>query len=92
MYDSRKEAQYAALLDTLRKATAPKERVVSVERQVPYPITIKRKPICKYVLDFKVTYADGRVEHIDVKGMKTDIYRLKKKMVKACYDIDILER
>jgi hypothetical protein len=27
----------------------------------------------------------------DVKGMVTDIYKIKKKLVEACYDVKIIE-
>ena len=34
-----------------------------------------------YTADFVVEYADGRVEVIDVKGMRTDVYKLKRKLL-----------
>lgn len=91
LYHSGKEADYARTLDQLRKARKKSERVVRVEPQVPYRLTVNGQLICKYYLDFKVTYADGRVEHIDVKGVVTDVYRLKRKLMKACHDIEIIE-
>lgn len=39
----------------------------------------------EYVADFKVTYADGRVEIIDCKGMKTEAYKIKKKLFEYRY-------
>lgn len=91
VYDSKKEAEYAEELDLCRKVRAKQDKVVHVEAQVPYQITVNGQKICKYILDFKVTYADGRVEYVDVKGVKTSVYRLKKKLMKACHDIDIKE-
>jgi hypothetical protein len=44
-----------------------------------------------YFADFKVTYGDGRVEVVDVKGVKTPLYRFKKKCVEAGYNIIIKE-
>lgn len=64
---------------------------MGIEYQVKYPIEINGKHICNYYADFKVTYADGRVEVVDVKGFITDVYSLKKKMVEAYYDIKIIE-
>ena len=90
-YDSKKEADYAGILDALRKAKNKADRVISIERQVKYVIEIRSKKICTYIADFKVKYADGHEEVIDVKGFKTSIYRLKKKLVEACYDIIIKE-
>lgn len=90
-YQSRKEARYAKLLDTLKRAVRPEERVVSWERQVPFEIVINGVKVCKYLADFKVLFADGRTEIIDVKGMRTDIYKLKKKLVQACHGVEIKE-
>ena len=78
MFDSKKEAEYCATLDILKKASKKEDRVTSYERQVPFQITLNKKKICKYFADFKVLYADGREEIIDVKGVKTDVYKIKK--------------
>lgn len=90
-YMSKKEADYAQSLDILKNAANKADRVVSYETQVPYPIVLNGKKICKYLADFKVLYADGRVEVIDVKGFRTATYRLKKKLVEAVYGIIIKE-
>jgi hypothetical protein len=90
-YHSKKEAEYAMLLDTLFKASNIKDRVVNYERQVPFKIYLNEKYICKYLADFVVKYADGREEVIDVKGVLTQTYKLKKKLVQAQYNIEIIE-
>jgi len=97
VYMSKLEMDYRKRLELLQKAKYVKDRVVSIEEQVPFPCTIQNiktgtyQLICKYVLDFKVTYEDGRVEYVDVKGVKTSIYALKKKLVEALYGIKIKE-
>jgi hypothetical protein len=91
VYMSKKEANFAQELDYLKKATDPKERVVSFERQVPFQIEVNGKKICKYLCDFKVLYKDGHTEIIDVKGVRTNIYTLKKKLVEAIHGIVIKE-
>ena len=78
-------------LDYMRKATSPRDRVVEWVPQMPFQVILNEKKICKYIADFKVTYADGRVEIVDVKGVRTDVYRLKKKLVEAQYGITIVE-
>jgi len=88
---SKKEAEYAMQLDYMRKATSPRDKVVEWVPQVPFQVVLNGKKICKYIADFKVTYADGRVEIVDVKGVRTDVYRLKKKLVEAQYGIQIIE-
>lgn len=90
-YMSKKEADYAAQLDWQRKAKNPSERVVDVEVQVPFQIILNGIKICKYLADFRVKYADGREEIVDVKGVRTDVYRLKKKLVEAQFGIKIIE-
>jgi len=102
IYDSKKEAHYRMQLDLQRRAKNKKDRVISVEEQVRYDIILpcklnkKDMLMCFYLLDFKVEYADGRIEHIDVKGTtKGCVYqhfRLKKKLVQAQYGITIIEK
>jgi hypothetical protein len=91
LYMSKREAQYAQQLNVLMKAKNIKNKVISFEKQVPFVIEVNGKKICKYLADFKVLYADGHEEIIDVKGMKTSIYKLKKKLVEALYNIKIIE-
>lgn len=90
-YMSKKEAEYAMTLDSLKRATNKKDRVISFEKQIPFQIEINGIKVFKYIADFKVFYADDRVEIIDVKGVRTDVYRLKKKCVEAQYGIKIIE-
>ena len=86
-FDSKKEARFYITLKSLQSA----KKVISFIRQVKYPISVNGVKICTYIADFLVTWEYGRSEVIDVKGIKTPIYRLKKKLVKACYNIDIVE-
>jgi len=91
LYDSKKEAAYAKRLEYLKHAKELSERVTQVTRQVPYRITVSNKYIATYFADFLVKYGDGRSEVIDVKGLRTPIYRLKKKLVEAIYKVEIIE-
>lgn len=68
------------------------ERVLDYKTQVKYPIEVNGFKICTYILDFMVQYCDGRIEHVDVKGYITPIYRIKKKLVEAMYGITIIEK
>ena len=38
-----------------------------------------------YKADFKVTYKDGHVEIVDVKGFKTKVFRLKQKLFEYAF-------
>ena len=56
-------------------------------RQVPFHLEAG----VKYVCDYLIFWTNGIVTIEDVKGMKTDMYILKKKMVEATYPITITE-
>lgn len=56
-------------------------------RQVPFHLPGG----VKYLLDFMVFWADGSITYEDVKGMRTEMYKLKKKQVEALYPIKITE-
>lgn len=43
----------------------------------------------KYVVDFVVFDANGHVRFVDVKGMVTPMFALKKRQVEALYPIEI---
>lgn len=91
VFHSKKEAAHAATLDLLKKAATPKERVVKVEYQVPIHLDIGAVHVADYIADFVVEYGDGRKEVQDVKGFRTDIYKLKKKLVFALHGVKIIE-
>ena len=93
MFDSEKESRTYATYTLLKKAGEIKE----FSRQVKFPITLKDIHIANYFLDFKVEYADGTIEYVDVKAkdkktqkwITTDVFQLKKKLVQAQYGITI---
>jgi hypothetical protein len=66
----------------------------SFRMQVKYDLIVNGIKIGFYKADF-VTYKDGEVlDVIDVKSemtKKLPVYRLKKKLIKAIYKIDIIE-
>lgn len=76
-FSSRSEAQYYTRL----KAQQASGEVVGFLRQVPFYLPGG----VKYVCDFMVFRADGEVQVIDVKGMETESFRAKKRMVEALY-------
>jgi hypothetical protein len=90
MFDSRKEAQRWAELQWMERG-----RLISgIERQVVFeiiPKTDKYRAV-KYVADF--VYIDAKTgEKVveDCKGMRTDVYLLKKKLMYWKFGIDIKE-
>lgn len=95
VYQSTKEADQAAKYDLSKHAKNASERVVKVERQLTFDLAVNGIHICKYILDFRVTYADGRVVCSDVKGMKKgaayNMFKVKKHLMKAIYGIEVIE-
>ncbi len=95
IYDSKKEARYAATLDFMQKGKLIKD----IKRQVVFAwtethsenlklIVFKRK----YIADF--TYFDIELNEtiiVDVKGFRTSEYKKKKKIVEAIFEIKITE-
>jgi len=43
--------------------------------------------ICNYFIDFVVTYADDSIEYVEVKGMETDVWKMKWKLTEAIFNI-----
>lgn len=82
-FDSKKEANFYDELK-LRKQSGD---VTFFLRQCPIHLTAG----VKYVVDFVVFNSDGLVEFVDVKGIKTDVYKLKKKQVEELYPFEIKE-
>jgi len=41
----------------------------------------------KYIADFKVEYMDGHIEIEDSKGMETNVFKIKRKILEAKYDL-----
>lgn len=85
-FDSKREAQRYGALQLMLKAGL----ISNLRLQVPYQITVNGMKVCKYVADF--VYEDKGIEIVeDVKGMKTPIYNLKKKLMKAVFGVVISE-
>ncbi len=81
VYHSKSEAEYAQRLDFQIKAGI----VESYDCQERLHIIVGNVHICDVVVDFKVKMADGIVEYVEVKGFETETFRLKKKLLLACY-------
>ena len=88
-FDSKWESERYLYLKSLEKAG----RIKDLELQPRYNILVNNQKICAYVADFKYNKenADGVWEHIveDAKGVETPEFKLKKKLMKAVFDIEI---
>lgn len=69
IFDSKREADYYCQLKLLMK----NGEVVGFCRQPRFPIGAGHE----YVSDFIVWWPDGTTEIIDVKGVETDVFKLK---------------
>lgn len=78
---SKKEAQYAAELDLRLKA----KDIKRWQRQVKIPIEVNGYHICNYFIDFVVEHNDGHLEYVEVKGMETDVWKMKWKLCEALH-------
>lgn len=88
-FDSKKEANH---FEQILKPMLANGMIRDLVFQPKFPIVLCGKKICTYVADFKfLDVALGRTRVVDVKGMRTPIYRLKKKIVEALYQIEIEE-
>lgn len=58
--------------------------ITQLDIQPKFPLSIDGKHICNYLGDFVYFENNARVVE-DVKGVKTPVYRLKRKMLLACY-------
>ena len=85
-FDSKREASRWCDLRLMLRAGA----IADLKRQVPYQVSVNSVPVFKYMADF--TYLRNGVLVVeDSKGMRTPIYRLKKRCVEAQYGITIRE-
>lgn len=87
MFHSAKEARRYAELKILSRAGLVKGLIL----QPRFPIIINGVKVCDYVADFEYRDETGARVVEDVKGMKTDVYSLKSKLMRAVHGIDVKE-
>jgi len=88
-FDSKWEAERYGQLSSMALAGVVKD----LERQVKYEIVVNNHKICNYIADFVyiLVHENGKKEKIveDAKGVQTTDFKLKMKLMKAVFDIDI---
>jgi len=93
-FDSIKEKNYYIKLKLLEKAGKIKELELQKEYELQPSFKLNNKTSRKitYRADFTYkTTEDDKLHVIDVKGFRTDVYRLKKKLFEYRYGIEIEE-
>lgn len=89
VFDSKAEAARYLELSILEKSGD----ISNLELQPEFLCEVNGKKICKYRADFRyIDHETGKTVVEDVKGVKTDVYKLKKKLVEALYGIEIQEK
>jgi hypothetical protein len=90
-FDSKLEAKRYQELRLLEQSKAISALICQERFPITVPSTSGRLAhICDYIADFAY-WSDGCRVVEDVKGMRTPVYRLKKKLVEAMYGITITE-
>lgn len=93
-FDSIKEKNYYIKLKLLEKAGKIKELELQKEFELQPSFKLNKKTSRRitYKADFTfITTEDDKLHVIDVKGYRTDVYRLKKKLFEYKYQIEIEE-
>lgn len=93
-FDSIKEKNYYIKLKLLEKAGKIKELELQKEFELQPSFKLNNKTSRKitYKADFTYkTTEDNKIHVIDVKGYRTDVYRLKKKLFEYKYKIEVEE-
>ncbi len=86
-YDSKKEARHGQRLAAMERDGL----IFELRRQVRFPIKVGGVLICTYVADFEFRDSERRRVVQDVKGVRTDVYKLKKKLMLAVHGIEVIE-
>lgn len=95
-YDSRKEHRRANELRLMQRAGL----ISNLREQVSYELIPAQRSgtgkllerSCRYVADFVYTDKDGNTVVEDTKGVRTDVYRIKRKLMLYVHGIHITER
>ena len=87
-FDSAREAKRYTELRAMQRAG----EISTLRRQQPYALLVGTVCIGHYVSDFDyVLFSSGERVIEDVKGMRTELYKWKKKHFEAQYGLKILE-
>ncbi len=85
-FASKKEARQDAKL-LLRQQHG---QIRGLQRQVPFPFVVNGTEVAEYIADWTYWEGDAFIVH-DAKGRKTDVYKLKKRLLKALFGLEIRE-
>ena len=75
----------------LRALVSAGQIVGPIRCQPRYALIVNGYHVCDYVGDFEYVLPSGEVILEDVKGMRTPIYRLKRRLLKATGGLEVTE-
>ena len=84
-FASTREAKRYAELKLLYRAG----KINSLEVQPKYPLEVNGVKICTYIGDYRYFDHVGILHVEDVKGVITPIFKIKAKLMWACYKINV---
>lgn len=93
-FDSKAEAQYYRQLKLRKAAKDIKDFELQPAFVLVEPFRKNGKSYrgIKYIADFRITHLDGSIEIVDVKGVRTDVYKIKRTLFEQKYpDLTITE-
>jgi hypothetical protein len=86
-FDSAKEAKRFGELVMMQQAG----HISGLRRQVPFDLVVNGHKVATYRADFTYSDASGLDVVEDVKGFRTPVYKLKRRLMLACWGVDIRE-
>ena len=86
-FASKREASRYDQLKFLEKH----KKITNLVLQPEFPIEVNGERICVYRADFSYFYEGNERVIEDVKGVRTPVYLLKKKLLKAAWNLEITE-
>jgi hypothetical protein len=86
-FASKKEAKRYETLKVLASTLA----IYELRLQVRFSLAVNGLHICDYIADFSYKDSAGKQYVEDCKGYKTDVYKLKRQLMKACFGIEVRE-
>ena len=85
-FDSVAESKFYLALKSREKAG----EVYEVQMQTPYALTVNGHLVCTYKADFVFYDAvEKRNRVVDIKGVQTKDFIIKKKLMRACHGIEV---
>ena len=86
-FDSQKEAEYYCKLKILKQAGEIKDFRLQprYELQPAFEKNGKKYRAITYIADFEIVNNDGNTEVVDVKGVETQVFKIKQKLFEYKY-------